>query len=90
MRLEFKHKGLKSFAESGETSGILPCHASRLRECLSMLRQAKAVNGLRWIHPMAPGSPLQGLWAMRVSAQWRLTFKVEGGVCRDIDYLNYH
>lgn len=91
MRLEFRHKGLKAFDESGETSGILPSHAARLRACLSMLRQDKAINKLsRFVHPMTQGSPRRGFWAMRVSAQWRLVFRIEDGVCRDIDYLNYH
>jgi plasmid maintenance system killer protein len=45
----------------------------------------------RFIHPMSTGSALDGFWAMKVTAQWRLVFRTDGsGFCRDIDYRNYH
>ena len=34
---------------------------------------------------------MEGLWAIRVSAQWRLVFRIAGhGTCSEIDYRNYH
>ena len=92
MRLTFRHKGLQAFAESGCLGGVLPSHAARLRECLKLLRSAGSVADLkRFIHPMSRGSALDGLWAMKVSAQWRLVFRVDRtGFCRDVDYRNYH
>lgn len=92
MKLEFRHKGLQEFDSNGSLSGILPSHASRLRECLSLLRKAESVADLRRvIHPMTRGSALEGLWAMKVTAQWRLVFRVDSsGVCQDVDYRNYH
>lgn len=92
MRLEFRHKGLQEFDSNGSFGGILPSHASRLRGCLSLLRSAKSLADLkRFIHPMRRGSALEGLWAMKVTAQWRLVFRIDGvGICRDIDYRNYH
>ena len=92
MKLTFRHKGLKAFADRGSLGGILPSHAARLRECLSLLRNARSLADLkRFIHPMSTGSALDGFWAMKVTAQWRLVFKTDGtGICRDIDYRNYH
>ena len=105
MELTFRHKGLKAFADRGSLGGILPSHAARLRECLSLLRTARSLADLkRFIHPMSTGSALDGFWAMKVTAQWRLVFKTDGvtaqwrlvfktdgtGICRDIDYRNYH
>ena len=40
---------------------------------------------------MTKGSALSGLWAMKISAQWRLVFRVTGsGSCSEVDYQNYH
>ena len=40
---------------------------------------------------MTSGSRLGGLWAMRISAQWRLVFRLlDQGNCSELDYRNYH
>ena len=31
-----------------------------------------------------------GTWSIRVSANWRITFRVEGDTLYDIDYVDYH
>lgn len=93
MKIEsFRHKGLKAFAETGSLAGILPSHANRLKECLTLLANAKSIDDLkREAHPMARGSALSGLWAMKVSAQWRLVFVLTKSIhCREINYVNYH
>ena len=93
MKIEsFRHKGLKAFAETGSLAGILPSHANRLKECLTLLDNAKSIDDLtREAHPMTRGSALSGLWAMKISAQWRIVFRLNTSQrCEDIDYLNYH
>jgi len=76
----------------GYFSGILPSHAARLRKCLSLVRNARSLAELkRFIHPMSTGSALDGFWAMKVTAQWRLVFRLDRpDIFRDIDYRNYH
>lgn len=93
MKIEsFRHKGLRAFAETGSLAGILPSHANRLKECLTLLDNAKSLEDLtREAHPMTRGSALSGLWAMKISAQWRIVFRLNTSQrCEDIDYLNYH
>ena len=93
MKIEsFRHKGLRAFAETGSLAGILPSHAHRLKECLTLLDNAKSIDDLtREAHPMTRGSALSGLWAMKISAQWRIVFRLNTSQrCEDIDYLNYH
>ena len=93
MKIEsFRHKGLRAFAETGSMAGILPSLATRLRECLMLLKTAKSIESLtRDAHPMTRGSALSGLWAMKISAQWRIVFRLNTSErCEDIDYLNYH
>lgn len=90
----FSHKGLQAFAEHGTMWGIIPAHATRLQTCLRFLRQANSVRDLKNFHcryhPMVKGSPLAGLWAIQVSAQWRLTFAIKHNDAYGVDYVNYH
>jgi len=88
----FAHKGLQRFFVTGSASGIKTIHADRLRLLLSMLDQAVRVSdmdapGLR-LHPLK--GKLKGLWAVTVQANWRLTFRFEGGDAYVVDYQDYH
>ena len=88
----FTHKGLERFFATGATTGIQAIHAKRLRLILAMLDQAQllddmAAPGLR-LHPLA-GS-LRGQWAVTVQANWRVTFRFDGGDAHVVNYLDYH
>ena len=88
----FAHKGLERFFATGATTGIQAIHAKRLRLILAMLDQAQLIDdmaapGLR-LHPLA-GS-LRGQWAVTVQANWRVTFRFDGGDAHVVNYLDYH
>ena len=91
----FTHKGLERFFATGATTGIQAIHAihaKRLRLILAMLDQAQLIDdmaapGLR-LHPLA-GS-LRGQWAVTVQANWRVTFRFDGGDAHVVNYLDYH
>jgi len=34
--------------------------------------------------------PLEGHWSVRVSGNWRVTFRFEDGAAVDVNYLDYH
>ena len=88
----FRHSRLRAFYREGVTRGLPPAHLKRLRRILTTLdRSANAqVIGLRkfGIHPLK--GPLRGLYAVRVSGNWRVTFRFEGGNVYDVDYTDYH
>lgn len=88
----FRHKGLQRFFESGSRAGIRPEHAGRLRLVLGRLNastspQDMALPGL-FLHPLK-GSR-EGFWSVRVSGNWRVTFRFEGMDAEDVDYEDYH
>ena len=88
----FAHKGLERFFATGATTGIQAIHAKRLRLILAMLDQAQLIDdmaapGLR-LHPLV-GS-LRGQWAVTVQANWRVTFRFDGGDAHVVNYLDYH
>ena len=90
--LSFRHKGLERFFLHGATAGVQVKHAARLRLVLGRLSVAieprdMALPGLD-LHPLKGNR--KGFWAVRVSANWRVTFKFTGPDVEDVDYEDYH
>jgi proteic killer suppression protein len=89
---KFKHKGLRKLFESGVPSGIQPQHATRLRQILALLETADSIADMD-----LPGLNLhqlkgqrKGTYAVNVSGNWRVTFKVVDGDTLDVNYEDYH
>ncbi len=92
MITSFRHKGLKRLFEKGIVSGIQNEHIGRVRRILALLETSSAVNDMD-----LPGLKLHELkgnrkrtWAVKVSGNWRITFKFEDGDAHLIDYEDYH
>jgi len=88
----FVHKGLERFYRTGDKSGIQAKHAGRLRLILSNLDQAEgpedmALPGLA-LHELK--GPRKGVWAVKVSGNWRVTFRFAGRDAERVDYEDYH
>ena len=88
----FAHKGLERFYQTGKKSGIQAKHAERLRLILSNLNQAESPDEMD-----LPGLALhelkgnrRGVWAVKVSGNWRATFRFVGSDAEMIDYEDYH
>jgi toxin HigB-1 len=88
----FKHKGLKQLFESGGHSSVNPQHATRLRRILALLATADSLDDMD-----LPGLNLhelkgerKGTWSVKVSGNWRVTFKLLQGDALDLNYEDYH
>ena len=84
----FRHKGLQRFFLTGSKAKIQAKHASRLRLILGRLHVATERKDMD-----LPGLVLhelkgrrKGTWSIRVSGNWRLTFRFVG---KDVDGGNY-
>jgi len=89
---QFRHKGLRAYYETGNMRGVNPDHASKLARILDRLDasvQPSDMNlpGYR-LHQLSGQE--KGTWSVRVSGNWRVTFKFEGEDATEIDYLDYH
>ena len=88
----FKHKGLERFFLRGSRAGIRASHASRLRLVLSRLHASAGPRDMDlpglYLHPLK-GSK-SGTWSVRVSGNWRVTFRFEGPDAVDVNYEDYH
>ena len=89
---KFKHKGLKQLFESGRASGVNPQHVTRLRYVLALLETAETIEDMD-----LPGLNLHklkgeraGTWAVKISGNWRVTFKLRKGDAMDVNYEDYH
>lgn len=92
MITRFKHKGLERFFSTGSKAGIKPEHAERLRLILARLNASTGPNDMD-----LPGLQLhqlrgerRGVWSVRVSGNWRVTFSFVGKNAEDVDYEDYH
>jgi proteic killer suppression protein len=88
----FGHKGLERYFMQGSTRGIQPKHAQKIGDILDMLNAAKIVQDMNFpgavLHPLK--GRLKGNWSVRVSGNWRITFRFLDGDAYDVDYVDYH
>ncbi|MCP3680939.1 MAG: Killer protein [Gammaproteobacteria bacterium] len=88
----WKHKGLKLFYETGSTAKIQAKHASKIHDILQLLdaaTSAKQMNlpGLAF-HVLT--GDMAGHYALKVNANWRITFQFEDEDAILVDYVDYH
>ena len=88
----FVHKGLERFYRRGTKAGIQAKHTDALRSILGLLDAATSPEDLN-----APALGLHGLkgkrsktWSVKVSGNWRITFKFESEDIADVNYEDYH
>ena len=88
----FKHKGLRVFFTTGKIKGIQADHAKRLSRQLFALADATQAADMDlpgWrLHALQ--GELAGHWSVRVSGNWRLTFRFIGEDAELVDYQDYH
>jgi proteic killer suppression protein len=87
-----RHRGLKRLYEQGDRRGIGANMRDRVERILLILDQAETVNDMD-----IPGYRLhsltgdrKGVWSIRVTGNWRITFRFEDGNVLDVDLEDYH
>jgi proteic killer suppression protein len=92
MITSFKHRGLKRFYESGTTRGIQAAHAARIRLILGRLNASMNSQdmNLPGLHLHELSGKRKETWSVRVSGNWRITFRFDGPDACDVDLEDYH
>ena len=92
MILSFKHKGLERFYKSGKKSGIQARHAKRLQLILGRLNASTSPEDMNlpglYLHQLSGNR--SKFWSVRVSGNWRVTFRFNGVDAELVDYEDYH
>ncbi len=88
----FKHKGLKSFFETGSKAKIQAAHVKRIGLILDLLHSAFVTKDMNF-----PGSDfhslkgnLDGFYSVHVNGNWTIIFRFENGDAFDVDLIDYH
>ena len=92
MIISIRHKGLKRLYEKGDPSRLQSQLVRRIENRLTRLDAATELKDLN-----APGydlhqlsGDLKGLWAIKVSGNWRMVFDFKDGDVYDLDLVDYH
>lgn len=88
MIMNFRHKGLRDLFLLGKTSGVIPMQRHRLAviDAASSLVDID-MPGYR-LPPLS--GDRDGIWAISVSGNWRITFEFVNGDAYILDYEDYH
>ena len=92
MILRIRHKGLRSFWHTGNSSGINQNWVETIDQILFLLNNATLpedidIPGLR-LHGLK--GTLKGFYSVKVSRNWRIIFRFEDGNVTDVDLIDYH
>ena len=86
------HKGLEDYFYNGKKKGITPQHAQKLADILDRLDAAIDIKDMNY-----PGSGLhqlkgrkKGIWAVKVTGNWRVIFSFKEGNAESVNYEDYH
>lgn len=88
----YRHKGIQQFFETGSKAGIAAEHEAKLARQLALLNVVKGpleMDVAGWKLHQLKGE-LAEHWEVKVSGNWRLTFRFEGEDAILIDYQDYH
>lgn len=87
----FRHKGLRELFETARTAKVgKPLHEAALLilDRLNAIASPQDCRGVRGFHALK--GERKGTYAMRVTGNWRVTFRWEAGGAADIDLEDYH
>jgi proteic killer suppression protein len=88
----FRHKGLKRLYEQANGRGLSAELVPKVERILARLDVATgpemmSLPGYR-LHPLK--GDLKGYWAVWVTGNWRIVFRLDGGQVLDVDLVDYH
>ena len=88
----FAHKGLKKLFEDGMRRYVNANHVETLKDILDHLDAASTSDDMFYpgsgCHLLQPKQ--EGRWAVKVSENWRVTFRFENGDAYEVNYEDYH
>ena len=87
-----RSRALRALYVNSDASRVDPRHLRRLNQILLHLGRAQSPHymNLPGLGLHALTGDLAGYYAVRVSGNWRVTFRFEDGDATDIDYVDYH
>jgi len=92
MIVNFKHKGLELFFTQNNKKLLNAKDISKITRLLDRLDAAEHIDDMDipgfGLHPLTGNK--KGYWSVKVSANWRITFRFEGTNAYEINLEDYH
>ena len=92
MILSFRHKKLKRLFEKDKRQGIPPALVNKIIRILARLDEATRPGDMNLpgyeLHQLR--GKLRNRWAVKVSRNWRVTFRFMGENVVDVNLIDYH
>jgi proteic killer suppression protein len=92
MIVSFRHKGLRSYYEKGDTSKLQSQHLAKIRLILTRLDAASVPEEMQVpgynLHQLS--GDLKGFWSVKVNGNYSIIFRFKGINACDVDYIDYH
>jgi proteic killer suppression protein len=89
----FAYAGLRRLYQADDTKGLPPDAVDKLRKQLAFLQDMETVDELRtlpaWKAHRVKGARA-GTWALHVTRNWRMTFRIENNEVMEVNYEDYH
>jgi plasmid maintenance system killer protein len=89
----FAHAGLRRLYLADQPRGVPPAAVAKLRRMLTFLQDMETVEELRtlshWKAHRLTGDRA-GTWALHVTRNWRLTFRIVADELTEVNYEDYH
>ncbi len=90
--MKIRHKGLRALHEQGSAKQVPASIAPRLRRILAALDDAMQPSEMDLpsfqLHRLH--GRMAGVWSVRASGNWRVTFRFKEGEAVDVDLIDYH
>jgi toxin HigB-1 len=89
----FARTGLRRLYQSDQRRGLPPEPIEKLRRMLAFLQDMDSVGELRSLptwkaHRLA--GERRGTWSLHVTANWRLTFRIEDNELTEVNFEDCH
>jgi len=88
----YRHRGLRRAHQRGNYHQVNATYANRIVRVVATLQAATSPSDLDLpgyrLHPLKGN--MEGFWSVRVTANWRIIFRMEGVHVYDVDLVDYH
>ena len=90
-----RHKGLRNFVEKDNPKGLPHDHVAKIRDIMAFLVDMADIDEILDLPKYKPHlltGDRAGTYSLRVTANWRITFKhdTEENELFDVDFEDYH
>ncbi len=90
---KIRHKGLRLLYEDDDARGVPASSAAKIKRILAALEYADDLEQIKtipaWKLHQLKGSR-SGDYSLSVTANWRITFSVQGSFITDLNFEDYH